>query len=41
MKRPPPMAEPNEPAKPRKVVKRLVEMKCVDGGVRCRRWASV
>lgn len=35
------MAEPKEPAKPRKVVSREVEIKCVDGGVRWRRWASV
>lgn len=41
MKAPPPMAEPKEPANPRKVVRREVEMKCVEGGVRCRRCARV
>jgi hypothetical protein len=33
-KAPPPIAEPKEPAKPRNVVNRLVDIKCVDGGVR-------
>ena len=40
-KKPPPIALPNEPAKPRNVARREVDMKCVLGGVRCRRWARV
>ncbi len=33
--------EPKDPAKPRNVVSSDVEMKCVDGGVRCKRCARV